>query len=253
MADLVYPPIVRLAKLVFRGLGIEFDITGEEHVPRSGGAVMAINHVGYLDFTFAGLAAQPARRLVRFMAKKSVFDHRISGPLMRGMRHIPVDRTGAAADSYQLAVSALKSGEIIGVFPEATISQSWELKDFKTGAVRMAQEAGVPLLPVVIWGSQRIYTKGRRPDLTRGTHVRIAVGAPFSPSGADPVAATADLKGRMTTLLEQARTSYAGTPRGPQDTWWVPAALGGTAPTLEEAAANAELVAQRRAAGGTAP
>ena len=76
-------------------------------MPRTGGAVMAINHVGYLDFTFAGLAAQPAGRLVRFMAKKEVFDHRVSGPLMRGMKHIPVDRTGAAADSYRAAVEAL--------------------------------------------------------------------------------------------------------------------------------------------------
>ena len=237
MADLVYPSIIGLAKLVFRGLGIRFDITGQQHVPRTGGAVMAINHVGYLDFTFAGFAAQPSGRLVRFMAKKSVFDHRVSGPLMRGMHHIPVDRTGAPADSYELAVAALKAGEIVGVFPEATISQSWELKEFKTGAVRMAQEAGVPLLPCVIWGSQRIYTKGRKPDLTRGTHIRVALGEPFSPAETDAVTATAVLKARMSALLDQARSTYAGKARGPQDTWWVPASLGGTAPTLEEVAA----------------
>ena len=53
---------------------------------------MAINHIGYLDFTFAGLAARKSGRLVRFMAKQEVFGHRIAGPLMRGMRHIPVDR-----------------------------------------------------------------------------------------------------------------------------------------------------------------
>jgi len=251
MADLVYPPVVRLAKLVFRGLGIKFDITGAENVPRTGGAVMAINHVGYLDFTFAGLAADPAGRLVRFMAKKEVFDHRVSGPLMRGMRHIPVDRTGAAADSYALAVKALRAGEIVGVFPEATISESWELKEFKTGAVRMALEAGVPLLPAVLWGSQRIYTKSRKPDLTRGTELRVVVGTPFTlPSGTDPVSGTAELKGRMQTLLDEARTTYAGRPRGPQDTWWLPAALGGTAPTLEE---MTQISAQRLAERGKHP
>ena len=114
MAEPTYTPIIALAKLVFRGLGLRFTITGAEHVPRTGGAVMAINHVGYLDFTFAGLAAQPAGRLVRFMAKKEVFDHRVSGPLMRGMKHIPVDRHGVPADSYAAAVAALRSGGVVG-------------------------------------------------------------------------------------------------------------------------------------------
>ncbi len=236
MVEPVYTPVIALAKTVFRGLGIRFHTTGVENVPRTGGAVMAINHVGYLDFTFAGLAAQPAGRLVRFMAKKEVFDHKVSGPLMRGMKHIPVDRLGAAAESYKLAVDALSRGEIVGVFPEATISQSYELKDFKTGAVRMAMEAGVPLLPCVIWGSQRIFTKGRPRDLTRGTDVRIVVGETFTPApGSDPVQVTAELKARMQTLLEEARATYRGAPRGPQDDWWVPASLGGTAPTLDEA------------------
>ena len=249
MAELTYTPIITLAIGVFRGLGLRFTITGQEHVPRTGGAVMAINHVGYLDFTFAGLAVRKAGRLVRFMAKKEVFDHRLSGPLMRGMRHIPVDRHGAAADSYRLAVQALRTGEIVGVFPEATISLSFELKDFKTGAARMAQEAGVPLLPCVIWGSQRVYTKGRKKDLTRGTPIRIVVGEPFTPEpDADPVAVTAELKTRMQALLDEARASYAGGPRTPDDTWWIPAALGGTAPTLEQAAVRQAEVDRSRAA-----
>ncbi len=255
MAEPTYTPVIALARLVFRGLGLKFTITGEEHVPRTGGAVMAINHIGYLDFTFAGLAARPAGRLVRFMAKKEVFDHKVSGPLMRGMKHIPVDRKGAANDSYQQAVKALQSGEIVGVFPEATISQSFELKDFKTGAVRMAMEAGVPLLPCVVWGSQRVFTKGRPKDLTRGTPIRIVVGEPFTPApDADPVAVTADLKARMQVLLDEARATYPGGPRSTDDTWWIPSSLGGTAPTLEEAAqraADADAArAARRAAEG---
>ena len=255
MAEPTYTPVIALAKLVFRGLGLRFTITGTEHVPRTGGAVMAINHVGYLDFTFAGLAAQPAGRLVRFMAKKEVFDHRVSGPLMRGMRHIPVDRHGVPADSYAAAVAALRAGEIVGVFPEATISLSYELKDFKTGAVRMARDAGVPLLPCVIWGSQRVFTKGRPKDLTRGTPIRIVVGEAFLPDPAqDPVAVTAELKRRMQLLLDEARATYAGGPRTPDDTWWIPARLGGTAPTVEQArvlveAQDAERRARRAAEG----
>ena len=249
MAEPTYTPIIALAKLVFRGLGLRFTVTGAEHVPRPGGAVMAINHVGYLDFTFAGLAAQPAGRLVRFMAKKEVFDHAVSGPLMRGMKHIPVDRHGAPAESYAAAVAALRSGEIVGVFPEATISLSYELKEFKTGAVRMAREAGVPLLPCVIWGSQRVFTKGRPKDLTRGTPIRIVVGEAYVPDPAlDAVAATADLKARMQELLDEARRTYPGGPRTADDTWWVPASMGGTAPTLEQAAQIARDRESARAA-----
>ena len=255
MAEPTYTPVIAFTRAVFRGLGFRFSVTGEEHVPRTGGAVMAINHVGYLDFTFAGLAARPAGRLVRFMAKKEVFDHKLSGPLMRGMKHIPVDRKGAANDSYQRAVKAVQAGEIVGVFPEATISESFDLKDFKTGAARMAMEAGVPLLPCVVWGSQRVFTKGRPKDFTRGTPIRVAVGAAFTPDpSADPIAVTAELKVRMQALLDEARSTYDGGPRTPEDTWWIPASMGGSAPTLEQAAQIArdreDARAARRAAQG---
>ncbi len=258
MAELTYTPVIGLTLAVFRSLGLRFAVSGHEHVPKTGGAVMAINHVGYLDFTFAGLAARKAGRLVRFMAKKEVFDHKVSGPLMRGMKHIPVDRKGAANDSYQRAVTSVRSGEIVGVFPEATISESFDLKDFKTGAARMAMEAGVPLLPCVVWGSQRVLTKGRPKDFTRGTPIRVVVGEAFTPDpSADPVVVTADLKVRMQALLDEARATYDGGPRTPEDTWWIPASLGGTAPTLEQAAQIARdresARAARRAAEGPTP
>ena len=236
MAELVYPPVIGLARVVFAAQGLRFDLRGDENVPRRGGAVMAINHVGYLDFTYAGYAAHPARRLVRFMAKEEVFHHRLSGPLMRGMHHIPVDRE-AGAGSYRSAVDALRAGEIVGVFPEATISRSFELKDFKAGAVRMAAEAGVPVLPTVIWGSQRVWTKGRPKRLGR-TKVAISVwtGEPMAVAESDdPIAVTETLRDRMSTLLHQAQETYPDSPSGPDDTWWQPARLGGSAPTPEEA------------------
>jgi len=261
MVEPVYTSVVAFARTVFRGLGLRFDLRGEQNVPRTGGAVMAINHVGYLDFTFAGLVAQKSRRLVRFMAKKEVFDHKVAGPLMRGMKHIPVDRVHAPADSYRLAVDALKRGEIVGVFPEATISQSFELKEFKTGAARMAMEAGAPLLPVIVWGSQRVFTKNRPREFTRGTHVSVSAGPPFHPApGSDPLEVTAELKRRMQALLEDARAGYHGAPRTPEDTWWIPASMGGTAPTLaqasvrddEDTAARAARRAAREADGDAA-
>jgi 1-acyl-sn-glycerol-3-phosphate acyltransferase len=252
MADPVYIPIIGFARTVFAGLGLKFDITGAERVPSRGGGVVAINHTGYLDFALAGFAFRPKKRLVRFMAKQEVFEHKISGPLMRGMKHIPVDRE-AGAGSYQAAVDACHGGELVGVFPEATISQSFELKEFKTGAARMAMQAEVPLIPVVVWGSQRVMTKGRKRDLKRGHHIRIVVGEPFTPEpGSDPTQVTKELKARMQVLLDEARATYKGTQRDADDTWWIPAAMGGTAPTLDAAeAADAEVragrAAQRRA------
>jgi 1-acyl-sn-glycerol-3-phosphate acyltransferase len=241
----VYSPIIGFARSVFATLGLKFIVTGDEHVPTTGGAVVAMNHIGYLDFALAGFAFRPKKRVVRFMAKKEVFDHKVSGPLMRGMKHIAVDRE-AGADSYRAAVEALRRGELVGVFPEATISQSFELKDFKNGAVRMATEAGVPVLPVVLWGSQRVWTKGRPKQLKRQhVPIRIVVGEPYAPV-ADANAATAELKTRMQALLETARSSYPEKPEG--DPWWIPAALGGTAPTLEQAdLADAEERAARAA------
>jgi 1-acyl-sn-glycerol-3-phosphate acyltransferase len=234
VAEPVYSAILVIAKSGFRLLGLKFRLSGSEHLPRTGGVVMALNHNSYLDFTFGGLVANERGRLVRFMAKKAVFDHRVSGPLMRGMKHIPVDRSAGAA-SYAEAVAALRRGEVVGVFPEATISESFDLKEFKTGAARMALEAGVPLLPVALWGGQRVFTKGHKKDLRRGTHVRIVTGELFQPEpGADPAAVTKELKERVARCLDEARATYDGKPRTPDDTWWIPASMGGTAPTLED-------------------
>ena len=177
MAEIVYPPVIGFARTVFAGLGLRFDIRGVDNLPRNGGAVLASNHVGYLDFTFVGFAARPIKRLVRFMAKEAVFRHKVSGPLMRGMHHVPVDRKAGAA-AYLEAVKALQSGELIGVFPEATISPSWELEGFKSGAARMALEAGVPLIPTAIVGSNRVWTKGRKKNLKPFRNIPVVTRAP---------------------------------------------------------------------------
>jgi 1-acyl-sn-glycerol-3-phosphate acyltransferase len=246
MAEPVYRSVIGFARSVFAYLGLSFDITGAEHVPVTGGGVVAMNHVGYLDFALAGFAFRPRNRMVRFMAKKEVFDHKVSGPLMRGMKHIPVDRE-AGAGAFGAAVEALRAGELVGVFPEATISQSFELKEFKNGAVRMALESGAPIIPVVLWGSQRVWTKGRPKSLKRHRiPIRIIVGEPFTPTDTDPTLATKDLKARMQVLLDEARSTYRDRPE--DGAWWMPAALGGTAPTLEDAeAADAQERAARAA------
>src|SRR5664279_4739229 len=229
---------------MFRVLDISFDVRGAEHIPRSGGAVLASNHVSYLDFIFCGYAAQPSKRFVRFMAKDVVFKHRISGPLMRGMHHIPVDRDAGAA-SYREAVAAQRAGEIVGVFPEATISRSFQLKTFKTGAARMAADAGVPIIPMVTWGGHRLWTKGRPKTLTRRhTRIMLVVGEPLPvDSDEDPAVVTATLAAR----LEEAQRDYPDMPTAAEDRWWLPVRMGGTAPTPEAAAAVDEAERQARA------
>jgi 1-acyl-sn-glycerol-3-phosphate acyltransferase len=238
MPEIVYPPVIVAAKTAFRLLDMRITVEGATHIPRAGGAVLASNHVSYLDFIFCGLGAQPAKRLVRFMAKKSVFTNRISGPLMRGMRHIPVDRDAGLA-SYKQALQALRAGEIVGVFPEATISRSFTVKELKSGAARMAAAAKVPLIPMAVWGTQRLWTKGRPRTLTRRhTPISILIGEPIMSAPRDKSDAVMhELKRRMSDLLDRAQREYPDKPEDPADHWWQPAHLGGSAPTPEEAAA----------------
>ena len=153
MAEYVYRPVISAALGLFRALDLKLDVRGKENIPATGGAVVLINHISYLDFALAGVPFwRERKRMVRFMAKKSTFESKVTGPLMRGMHHIPVDRSAGAA-AFDHALQALRDGEIVGVFPEATIHPHYCLAPFKSGAARMASEADVPVIPLVIWGS----------------------------------------------------------------------------------------------------
>ena len=245
MRDITYPPIIVTAKLGFRVLGNRFQMTGTEHVPRTGGVLLAFNHIGYVDFIYGGFAAHPSRRLVRFMSKRELFDHTYVGPLMRSLHHIEVDR-GAGTRSLEIAQEYLEAGEAVGIFPEATISRALELKEFKTGAVRIAAAAGVPIVPVILWGTQRLKTKDHPQDFSRGKTISITVGEPRHYSGADPAADTADLHDTMSEMLERAIAAYPAEEQ-PPGSWWLPARFGGSAPTLEEAAVLDEQERAERA------
>jgi len=242
--DITYPPIILTAKAAFRALNLTFRISGDERVPTTGGAVLAVNHISYVDFIFGGFATQRSRRLVRFMAKRELFDHRLTGPLMRSLHHIEVDRA-EGTQSFQTALDYLAAGEVVGVFPEATISRSFELKDFKTGTVRLAQAARVPIVPLVLWGTQRMYTKDHPRDFSRGKTLAMTVGEPINVAGGNAVAETARLRERMSQLLDQTIRDY---PDHEEGAWWVPRRYGGTAPTPEEAKRLDAEEKRRRAA-----
>ena len=228
MADLVYPPVIVLIKSFWKYLGLNFDFQGQEHVPLKGGAILAINHTSYLDFALAGTAALPAKRYVRFMAKKEIFDNKIAGPLMRGMHHINVDRSNGSA-SFVAALRSLKDGEIIGIFPEGTISTSFEIKALKSGAVRLAIGAGIPIIPTIVWGGQRVYTKGVKPNFKRNkTPVSVSFGEPiFYSRETDVEVAEAHLREVMIEMLHKVQEKYPDSHLGQR---WAPVRLGGTAP-----------------------
>jgi 1-acyl-sn-glycerol-3-phosphate acyltransferase len=242
----VYGTVIQIVRLIFRVQGLKITVTGVENLPTSGGAVIAINHTGYMDFMLAGLPyyEQGQGRKVRFMAKQEVFDNKLTGPIMRSLRHIPVDRQSGAA-SYEAAVRNLKDGELVGVYPEATISRSFEIKEFKSGAARMAIEAGVPIVPHIVWGAQRVWTKGHPKKLFRPkVPIQIVVGEPI-----EPTLAIGELNGllhsRMQHLLERAQEQYGPHPAGE---FWVPHRLGGSAPSLAEASQmDAEEAAEKAA------
>ena len=165
---------------------MRWDVTveGEHHIPESGPAVISANHIGNLDFVFLGIAARQQGRLVRFMAMQEAFDHWLAGPLLRAMRHIPVDRGGDTATAYALARRALDRGEIVGLHPEGKINRSLVPGHGKTGAARLALETGAPLIPAAVWGSQRILAPGLRPRFPRGVPITVHVGTPLEPAAA---------------------------------------------------------------------
>jgi 1-acyl-sn-glycerol-3-phosphate acyltransferase len=242
----VYGTVIQLARLIWKLQGLTFNVSGVEHLPATGGAVIAINHTSYFDFTFAGLPAykQHLGRKVRFMAKKEVFDSKMTGPIMRSLRHISVDRQHGT-ESFEAACQALKAGELVGVYPEATISRSFEIKEFKSGAARMAQAADVPIIPHIVWGAQRIWTKDHPRRMWRPkVPISVAVGEPIQPTLPTPEL-TRLLHSRMQHLLEQVQDDYGPHPHGE---FWVPHRLGGGAPSLGEAARmDAEEAAARAA------
>lgn len=233
--ELVYPPVLAAGRLLFRGLGLRLCVEGDEHVPLAGPVVIASNHVSFLDFTLVGLMARRSRRYVRFLARHEVWDHPVAAPLMRGMRHIPVDRSVPVA-AYLSARGALRSGEAVGVFPESGVSTSYTVRSLMPGAVALAASTGAPLVPMAIWGPQRVYTAGlpgeRVRDLTRGRPVTLRAAEPIHlEHTADVWAETARLGNRLQTLLDDLQHRPRHQPAPGERAPWHPAHLGGHAPT----------------------
>lgn len=227
-------PFFRVLELVIPRLaaanGPHVTIDGLANIPGSGGAVVAVNHTSYLDWYPASVAALRRGRRLRYMIKSEMTEVPVVDYVIRHAKLIPVDRS-AGAGAYDEAVRRLADGELVGLNPEATISRSFELQEFKTGAARMAHAAGVPLIPVIVWGIHRVWTKDHPKHLWRN-HIPVLtkIGRPMAAS-ADMAATTAELRNAMAVMLEEAQMEYPH----PAGAHWVPRRLGGSAPTTAEA------------------
>ena len=156
-------------------------VRGEDHVPETGGAILASNHLSFSDSIFLPLVL---RRRVTFLAKADYFTGRglkgrLTAAFIKGAGQVPVDRSGGQASeaALQTGLRVLRRGELLGIYPEGTRSPDGRLYRGKTGVARLALEAGVPVLPVAMIGTDKVQPIGRR--LPRLGRVGVVIGPPL--------------------------------------------------------------------------
>lgn len=224
-------------------LGVRVRWTGAEHLPRQGAVILAATHVSYPDFIFLERAAIARGRHVRFMCRHDIWNLPPLAAAMDAMQHIPVDREAPAA-AYLKARRLLLDGEAVGTFPEAGISYSYTVRSLMRGTASLARETRTPVVPVALWGSQRIYSVGvpnergkePPPSFVRGRRVDVSFGEAMEIGRRDDLSEwTRELGRRMTSQLEGLQQLPHHRPRPGEIAPWYPAHLGGAAPTRHAA------------------
>ncbi len=240
----VYACAVGLGRALLAGLDLRVRATGTEHVPATGPVVLAANHVSFPDFVLVGRALRGTEHRVRFFCRREVWRPAPLGWAMDAMGHVPVDRAAPAA-AYLRGRALLRSGEVVCLFPEAGISAACVVRSLMPGAVALARETGAPLVPVTLWGGQRLWPQKRSVDapLPRPTpQRRRTVDVRFHPAvhvhpAADLAGVTRGLGHLLQRGLEDLQRLPEHRPRAGERAPWYPAHLGGDA--VERAASFA--------------
>ena len=204
-----YRIAVAIIRFLVRLLGWRVDAAGLEHLPRTGPVLVVANHVSYLDPILLGLPLDDFGRTVRYLAKREMFDHWFTGPIVRGADQILVDRKGDAGAALRHAEAALAAGKMLVIYPEGTIHPVFDAANAKTGAARLALATGVPVLPAVTWGGQQIGTKSGRVRPAFGSRHVVRIGPPIAYGPADTVEdLTARIMAAVAALLQAAAPDH---------------------------------------------
>ncbi len=171
----VWAVCVRAVDLAVRVLGT-VRISGAEHVPRTGAALLAANHVSHLDPVVLLVVAHRCGRKVRIMGVQDVHDHPLVGRFVRAGRHIPVVQGSPSRAPLLAAETALRAGELVLVYPEGTIPEAGAEVAAKGGVGLLTSRAGVPVVPLRSRGLERGALAGWRP--WRRLRATVHVGPP---------------------------------------------------------------------------
>ena len=188
----------------------KWHIEGQENVPRKGSAIIAFNHIAYLDPLAIGYVIDRIGRRPRFLGKAEVFQDKRVGWLIKGAGQIPVQRGSADAPrALEHAEAAVRRGEIVVIFPEGTITTNPDLSpmDAKTGLARLALATGAPVLPAAVWGTANVWTRGCTKNWRPGQDICVRFGNSMDVSG-DP-GSRADWKRVGAEVMDEIRALVA--------------------------------------------
>ncbi len=193
-----------------------FDIGGVDNIPGAGPVILCANHRSYFDVSALSIAIGKSGRTARFLGKKEVFDAPMVGQIAAAMGGIRVDRGTGSDEPLRAAADALAAGEMVAIMPEGTIPRGAAFFDTKLtgrwGAARLAQMSGATVVPVGLWGTERVWPRSSRApkmlNLTDPPTVRISVGPPVALKGKSVKADTTRImQAIMNELPDDARVS----------------------------------------------
>jgi len=202
--------------------GFKFRITGLEHIPEQGPVLLASNHISMFDPLVVAHMGDLRGRRVRFLAMAELFRKPLPRWFFSNLGHIPVERRSETARaSLTTAKAKLRSGECIGIFPEGRLSRDLEPQAGQTGAARLAQATGAPVVPLGIWGSQRVIYPDRDSSWRPGLPLHVSIGPPLLvPDEEDVHEATDRIMAAICAEVARSRNGYPA-PRKGEDGWWV--------------------------------